>query len=161
MARNCSKVEDSIINSQLDSQVLFSSFSITLPPTLKMKEPKTAITATSNGKKDSCHIGGGNDGKHKEKEPDKACNLIKNDVPHPVLYMLPNKTWATNFANKNIDKKPKWNDKECHACPRWFLQKYCFSNCKHKNSHVEADKIPANSLASMKAWIKLCQSNDN
>jgi hypothetical protein len=125
-----------------------------------MKEPKTTIAATSNEKKDSSHIGGGDAGKRKKKKPDKARNLIKNKTPHPDLYMLPNETWATNFANKNINKRPKWNDK-CHACPWCLLQKYCFSNCKHKDSHVKANKIPANSLASMKAWIKLCQSNDN
>jgi hypothetical protein len=50
-ARNCRDVDDSIINfSQLVSQVLFSSFHITLPPTFKMKEPQTTTTAPSNGK---------------------------------------------------------------------------------------------------------------
>jgi hypothetical protein len=161
MARNCSNIDNSIINfSQLVSQVLFSSFRITLPPTFKMKEPKTTIAATSNGKKDSNHIEGGDNRKCKKKKPDKARDLIKNKVPHLDLYMLPNKTWATNFANKNIDKRPKWNDK-CHACPRWFLQKYCFSNCKHKGSQFKANNILANNLASMKAWINLCQPNNN
>jgi hypothetical protein len=87
-----------------------------------MKEPKTTITATFNGKKDSSHIGGGDNGKHKEKKPANACNSIKNKAPHPDLYMLPNETWAANFANNDINKRPKWNDK-CHPCPRWFLQK--------------------------------------
>ena len=27
-------------------------------------------------------------------------------------------------------------------CPRWLLQKYCFNNCKHKDSHVKVDEIP-------------------
>ncbi len=82
------------------------------------------------------------------KKTDKAHDLIKNDAPHPDLYMLPNETWATNFANKNIDKRPKWNDK-CHACPRWLLQKCCFLNYKLKDSHLKANKIPANNLTSM------------
>jgi hypothetical protein len=60
IAQNCSNVDDSIINfSQLVSQVLFSFFHNTLPPSFKMKEPKATIAATSNGKKDSSHIGGG------------------------------------------------------------------------------------------------------
>jgi hypothetical protein len=161
MAQNRSDIDYSIINfSQLVSQVSFSSFHITLPPTFKMKEPKATIAATSNGKKDSSHIGGGNDGKHKKKKPDKARDLIKNKAPHPDLNMLLNEAWATTFSNKNINKRPKWNDKS-HACPRWLLQKYCFSNYKHEDSHVKANKILANNLASMKAWIKLCQSNDN
>jgi hypothetical protein len=105
-----------------------------------MKEPKTT-TATSpfNGKKGSSHIGGSDNEKHKKKKPDKACGMIKNDAPHWDLYMLPNKIQVANFASKNINKMPKWNDK-CCACPQWFLQKYCFSNCKHKDSHVKANK---------------------
>jgi hypothetical protein len=123
MARNCSNANDFIIVfSQLVSQVSFSSFHITLSPTFKMKELKTTTAATSNGKKDSSHIGGGDNGKCKKKKPYEACNLIKNNAPHPDLYMLPNKTWATNFSNKNINKRSKWNDK-CHASPRWFVQK--------------------------------------
>ncbi len=80
--------------------------------------------------------------------------MIKNNAPHWDLYMLPNEMQVANFASKNINKRPKWNDK-CRACPQWFLQKYCFSNCKHKDSHVKANKIPEDNLVSMKAWIKL------
>ncbi len=98
-------------------------------------------------------------GKRKRKKPDKSHNLVKNKAPHSKLCMLATETWAINFASKNINKRPKWNDK-CHCCPWLFLQKYCFSNCKNKDSHVKANKIPAENLTSMKAWIKLCRSGN-
>ena len=66
--------------------------------------------------------------------------MIKNKAPHPELCMLAGETWAINFANKNVDKRPKWNEKN-NMCPRWFLQKYCFNNCKHKESHIKAEKL--------------------
>ena len=86
--------------------------------------------------------------------------MIKNEAPHPELCMLPTETWVINFASKHIDKRPKFNDK-CKCCPRWFLQKYCFLNCKNKDSHVKANDIPADALTNMKAWIKLCRGGKN
>jgi hypothetical protein len=74
----------------------------------------------------------------KEKgKADKAQEPIKNKIPHTKICMVINKSWASNFANKHTDKHPKWNDK-CNMCPRWFLQKYCFNNCKQKESHMKA-----------------------
>ncbi len=71
-----------------------------------MKEPKTTTIAPSNGKKDSSHIGGSSEGMHKKKNPDKARDMIKNNAPHLIWYMLSNKMWA-NFSSKNIDKSPE------------------------------------------------------
>ena len=28
-------------------------------------------------------------------------------------------------------------------CPRWHSKEYCFKDCVNKESHVAADKIPA------------------
>ncbi len=74
--------------------------------------------------------------------------MVKNEAPNPELYMLSTETWAINFASKHVDKRPKWN-KTCRCCPRWFLQKYCFSDCKNKNSHVKANNIPTENLTNM------------
>ena len=125
-----------------------------------MKEPKATATTTANGKRDSSNISGTEEqGNRKKKKPDKSHDLVKNKAPHPKLCMLATEMWAINFASKNINKRLKWNDK-CRCCPRWFLQKYCFSNCKNKESHVKANKIPTENLTSMKAWIKLCWSGN-
>jgi hypothetical protein len=87
-----------------------------------MKEPKATATATANGKKNSSNVSGTKEqGKQKKKKPDKSHDLVKNEAPHPELCMLATKTWAINFPSKNINKRPKWNDK-CRCCPRWFLQ---------------------------------------
>ncbi len=74
------------------------------------------------------------------------------------MCMLANKTWAINFAKKHVNKRPKWHDK-CIMCSRWFLQKYCFSDCKHKDAHIPVADVPSDKLASMKTWMKLCQGN--
>ncbi len=100
---------------------------------------------------------GHNDGKkgkgRKKKKGNENCEMVQNKAPHPDLCMLTNKTWAINFANKNVSSCPKFNEKSM-MCPRWLLQKYCFNNCKHKDSHVKADKIPADRVTAMKEWIK-------
>jgi hypothetical protein len=160
IAQNQSNINNSIINFvHLVSQVLFGSFYISLLPTFKMKEPKATAATTANGKKDDNNVSRTKEqGKQKKKKPDKSHDLVKNEAPHPKLCMLATKMWAINFASKIIDKWPKWNTK-CRCCPRWFLQKYCFSNCKNKESHIKANKIPVENLTSMKAWIKLCQSD--
>ncbi len=151
IAQNRCEVDNSIINfSHLVSQVLFGSFHITLLPTFKMKSPsKESATLAGTKKANSNNSGGGDKGKRKKKKADKSRDMIKNKAPHPKLCMLAGKTWAINFANKNIDKCPKWN-KKTNMCPRWFLQKYCFNNCKQKESHIKADNIQAEKVTSMK-----------
>jgi hypothetical protein len=67
---------------------------------------------------------------------------------------------GNHFANKHTDKCPKWN-KKSNMYPRWFLKKYCFSNCKHKESRMKGDAIPAENLTPMKNWVKLCRLDTN
>jgi hypothetical protein len=123
-----------------------------------MKDTAVAIIAaadktSASDRKDSS---GNKEGKRKKIKKNEDRAIVKNKAPHPELYMLSTETWAINFASKHADKQPKWN-KMCRCCPRWFLQKYYFSNCKNKDSHVKANKIPSENLTNMKAWIKLCQ----
>ena len=108
-----------------------------------MKSLKATKTSDpeDNGKrrdadKDKCNNkrGKGND--------DAARSLVKNESPHGKICMLANKTWVANFAGKQLDQRPQWNDK-CKCCPHWLLQKYCFSDCPNKESHVPAEKNPA------------------
>ena len=153
-------VDDSIIDyAHLVSQVLFGSFHITLPPTFKMKQPNSDSTSPTESKNNDNGNGGSGDGKRKKKKPDEARELIQNKAPHSELCMLTGETWGITFANKNVDSRPKWNDKVT-MCPRWFLQKYCFNNCKNKESHVKSDEIPAEKVTAMKTWIKSCRSTN-
>ena len=161
IARIRSDVDDSIIDfAHLVSQVFFGSFHITLPPTFKMKAPIDDSASNNDTKKhDGNNDGKGDNGK-KKKKGDEAREMVQNKAPHPDLCMLSTETWAINFANKNVNSRPKFNDKSV-MCPRWLLQKYCFNNCKHKDSHVKADEIPADKVTAMKEWIKSCRSNGN
>jgi hypothetical protein len=125
-----------------------------------MKDPATTVGATPS----SDPKGGKGDedkgGRKKLKKGEEDKSMIKNEAPHPELCMLATETWGINFANKEIEKRPKFNDK-CKCCPRWFLNKYCFSNCKNKESHVKTNDIPTDVLISMKNWIKLCRGSGN
>jgi hypothetical protein len=109
IAQNQSNVDDSIINfAHQVSQVLFGSFHISLPPTFKMKKPEATAATTANGKKDSSNVSGTKEQvKQKKKKSDESHDLVKNKTPHPKLCMLATKTWAINFASKNINKRPK------------------------------------------------------
>ena len=120
-----------------------------------MKDPSAeAAAAAAAGPTISDKKGGnGNkEGGRKKKKKDENRTMVKNEAPHPEL-------WAINFASKHIDKRPKWSETS-RCCPRWFLQKYCFSDCKNKESHVKAGEIPAENLTTMKAWIKLCRGGN-
>ena len=153
-ATNRNEVNDNTIDFRpLISEVMFGNFHYNLPPTFKMKDPAAGTTtttaATKPTDKDKDKEGKG----RKKKKGDEDRTMLKNDSPHPELCMLANETWAINFASKHIDKR-----KGC--CPRWFLNKYCFSDCKNKDSHVKGNDIPADVLATMKAWLKLCRSEN-
>jgi hypothetical protein len=154
-AQNRKEVNDNTIDfNPIVSQVLFGCFQINLPPTFKMKEPATTPGATPSSDPKGGKGYEEKGGRKKPKKGDEDRTMIKNEAPHPELCMLPTETWVINFANKEIDKRPKFNDK-------WFLNKYCFSNCKNKESHVKANDIPANVVISMKIWIKLCRGSRN
>jgi hypothetical protein len=161
-ARNCNEMDNNTINFMpVVSQLLFGSFHINLLPTFQMKDPAIAVAAataktSASDRKDSS---GKEEGKRKKKKKNKDRAMVKNEAPHPELCMLSTETWVINFASKHANKQLEWN-KTCHCCPRWILQKYCFSDCKNKDSHVKANKIPAENLTNMKAWIKLCRSRN-
>ncbi len=59
--------------------------------------------------------------------------------------MFTNETWVINFASKQVNKHPQWNNK-CKCCPYWLLPKYFFNNYKNMESLVKADKVPATIL---------------
>ncbi len=118
-AENRSNVDDSIINfSHLVSQVLFGSFHITLPPILKMKAPTEESAQSTGGVKRDGAARNGDKGRRKKKkngeEREKA--MMKNKAPHSKLGMLTSKTWAINFASKNIDSRPKC-ERKVHNVP--------------------------------------------
>ena len=153
-AKTHDEVDDSIINFQpLINQVIFGSFHMILPPTFSMKSPK--VSGPIDGGK--CRDADENKrNKKKGKGNDEAHFLMKNKFPHGEICMLTNETWAGNFAGKQVDQRPQWNEK-CKCCPCWFLQKYCFSDCPNNESHVPAKKVPPSILQQMLAWVKACR----
>ncbi len=123
-AKNRDEVDDSIIDFwPLINQVIFGSFHMILPPTFSMKSPNnTTVTGPGGGGKRR----EANEDKRGDKKKGKGNNeahlLVTNAFPHGEIFMLTNETWAGNFAGKNANQCPQWNEK-CKCCPRWFLQK--------------------------------------
>jgi hypothetical protein len=158
LAKNRDIVDDSIIHFRpLVNQVIFGSSHMILPPTFSMKSPKATKTSgpEDTGKcrdadEDKCNKkkGKGND--------DAARSLVKNESPHGEICMLANETWVANFAGKQLDQRPQWNDK-CKCCPCWLLQTYCFSDCPNKESHVPAKQTSPAIFQQMLAWVKACR----
>ena len=156
---NRDEVDDSIIDfCSLISQVVLGSFHILLPPTFQMKNPNETKTGPPGGGDKRKGLDENKRGSDRKKGRENAKNhaVVKNLFPHGEICMLANKTWAGDFAGKCNDARPKWNEK-CKCCPRWFLQKYCFSDCPNKESHVLADRIPPPILQQMLAWVKACR----
>jgi len=157
LAKNRDEVDDSIIDFRPHvNEVIFGSFHMILPPTFSMKSPKA--TKSSGPENIGNHRDADEDKRDKKRgkgNDDAACSLVKNESPHGKICMPANEKWVANFAGKQLDQHPQWNDKYT-CCPRWFLQKYCFSDCPNKESHVPADKIPPPILQQMLAWVKAC-----
>jgi len=113
-----------------------------------MKSPKATNTS---GPEDTGKCRDADEDKHDKKRGkgnDDAHSLVKNESPHGKICMLANETWVANFAGEQLDQRPQWNGK-CKCCPRWFLQKYCFSDCPNKESHVNPDPYPSPANVSM------------
>jgi len=104
-------------------------------------------------------LGGDKRGDRKKgRGKDEKHAVVKNQFPHGEIFMLVNETWAGDFAGQCNDVRPKWNER-CKCCPRWFLQKYCFTDFPNAESHVEAEKVPPTILQQMLSWIKACRKN--
>jgi hypothetical protein len=84
----------------------------------------------------------------------EAVRIINENQPEQFK-MRAGEAWATTFANKNIQARVQWGtgDDTTKMCPRWFIAGYCFENCFHKASHVKANEIPADKLASFKTFL--------
>jgi hypothetical protein len=158
-AANCNEVNNLIINFRPQvNDVNFGSFHMDLPPTFSMKSPNNTTVAGPGGQgKRREPNNRKRNGKKKGKGNDEAHLLANNNFPHSEIRMLTNKSWALNFAGKQVNKCPQWNDR--HKCsPRWFLKKYCFSNCPNKESRVKSKEVPATILQKMMVWIKACRN---
>jgi hypothetical protein len=157
-AKFCNKVDDSIIDFRpLINQVIFSSFNMNLPPNFSMKAPKDTLTAGTGGGGKRNEDDDDKHDKKKGKGNGKKHTLVENPFPHSEICILVNEKWAGSFAGKQLDQHLNWNEK-CKCCPRWFLQKYCFSDCPNKKSHVPAKKVPPAILQKMLAWVKSYRS---
>jgi hypothetical protein len=121
-----------------------------------MKSPKASKTS---GPEDTGKRRDADDDKRDKKRGkgnDNVRSLVKNEFPHGEICMLANETWVANFAGKQLDQRPQWNDK-CKCCTRWFLQRHCFSDCPNVESHVPAKKVPPTILQKMLTWVKTCR----
>jgi hypothetical protein len=96
-----------------------------LLPILKIIAPEESPAPRKGGRHPKLE-GDNKQNKKKGKQGDKPHDLIKNEHPHAKQFMLTNKIWAINFANKKVDIHPQWNGKS-RCCPCWFLQEHCFS----------------------------------
>lgn len=158
------EVDDSVLNFlPLVNSVRYGTFELRLPLTFKTKEQDRAPTAKANNKRPH---GGGNGsgdtaddaaaaGNPKKK---KKGTKVTNEHQPDQFKMRTGETWATHFANKNVNQRVPW-DSEAKMCPRWFIAGYCFDNCYHKSSHVKADDIPAEKLTEFKSFLDNIRGN--
>jgi hypothetical protein len=73
--------------------------------------------------------------------------------------MKEGEVWCCDLAGKNTKDRPKWNDKSCWMCMRWFSKGDCFTNCNNKDCHVGAADIPTNKKAKHISFLKRVQGN--
>ncbi len=76
-----------------------------------------------------------------------ACKHIKNKKNVKEFKMKEGKVWRCDLAVKNTKDRPKWNDKNCWMCMRWFSKGDCFTNCNNKDCHVSAADVPTDKKA--------------
>ena len=149
-------VEDSILNfTPLIDTVRLGIFDLRLPLTFKIETEKTETPPKENKRAG----GGGSQQETSEtssskKKKQKTAPRIVNSHQPEQFKIRPGETWATHYANKNVQSRVQWgSDETVRMCPRWFIAGYCFDNCYHKASHVTADEVPADKAAAFKTFL--------
>lgn len=156
------KVDDSVLNFiPLVDSIRFSNFDLRLPLTFTKAQDKSTEAKTTNKRKGgSGSSGGDQDNSNAENaKKKKKGNKVPNTDQPDQFKMRTGETWQTHFANKNIDKRVPWGVGDVKMCPRWFIGGYCFDNCFHKASHVNADDIPAEKATAFKSFLETIRGN--
>ena len=159
-----SEVDDGILNfTPLVDSIRFSNFDLRLPLTFTTVQDKPTEAKSSNKRKGGSGGSGGSGGDQENsnensKKKKKGGNKVNNTHQPDQFKMRMGETWQTHFANKNVDKRVTWEG-DAKMCPRWFIGGYCFDNCFHKSSHVNADDIPAEKAAAFKSFLDTIRGN--
>ena len=95
--------------------------------------------------------------KDDEDKTSKNRKVVNHHAP-ASFRLLEGESYKNTFANKHVDARPMW-DGNCKMCPRWNTLGYCFADCKHKDSHVSGDDIPANKKAAYDEYLVICRRN--
>ena len=161
-------VDDSTLNFlPLVESVRFGTFDLRLP--LTFKEPKTEPVTKHNKRTGNGGGGGGDDdqattGNSQKKKRKSDNERIVNENQPEQFKMKQGETWATHFANKNVQSRVPWGDSESSnvkMCPRWFIAGHCFKNCYHKTSHVKADEVPTDKSTAFKTFLDNIRNGGN
>ena len=157
------EVDDSILNYiPLVKSIQFCNFDLRLPLTFTKFQEKAPEQKSSNKRKGGNGVSGG-DGENSStaensKKKKKAGNKVTNTDQADQFKMRTGETWQSNFANKHIEKRVVWEG-EAKMCPRWHIAGYCFDNCFHKASHVNAGDIPADKVTAFKSFLDTIRGN--
>ena len=138
---NCrEEVTDTLLNfEQIAEDVLSGRFTMVLPSCFKDASEKANVSENI----DESLATGGRPGKRKREERESG-SLVKNESPVKEFEASKEEKEKFNefFGGNNICHRVIWGNKS-KMCPRWFSKLYCFDNCSNRESHVEANKVPA------------------
>ena len=89
-------------------------------------------------------------------EPVDDDNYVKNEHPVPEFVATDEekRKYAELFGGDNVCHRVDWDDSgKIKMCPRWHSKEHCFKSCKHKSSHVPANKIPADKKRKYNSYL--------
>jgi hypothetical protein len=81
--------------------------------------------------------------------------VVNKDVPSEFR-LIGNEDYRKNFANKNIEARPMWDEK-CKMCPRWWTHGNCFTDCRNAASHVAGSELSADKKKAFAEYMELCR----
>ena len=153
------QVDDSMLNfTQLVENVRFGTFFVQLPPTFIAATEADSKPGNGGGKTNK-RTAEKNDEEDKEgKKKRRKPTTVRNSSQPDACKLQTGETWGTHFANKGFNDRVDW-DGSCKMCPRWFIRGFCFADCTNKDSHVNAEDIPADKLAAFQQFMRTCRSS--
>lgn len=147
-------IDDGILNFlPLIDSVRYGIFDLRLPLTFKLSDAESPDDPKNNKRGGGGGQGDAATGNPQKKKKQKGEPRIENAHQPEQFKMKTGETWASNFANKNVQSRVPWGDGNTKMCPRWFIAGFCFDNCYHKNSHVKSDEVPPEKLTAFKTFL--------
>ena len=152
-------VNEKLVNFEdISENSLNQCFNVTLPIAFQLK-----VNKDDNSNK---HLMlNSPDKKRKRRESRPSIDLrVQNTSQLEEFKMKPNENWKDNFAGKLPRERPFWDRNktgkyDCKMCARFHINGDCFDDCNNKESHVSADKIPADRKNAMKEYMKKVRKN--